>query len=147
MIVLDTTVLVYATGSDHPLREPCRRIVDAVANAALAATTTVEVIQEFTHVRARRIDRVDASRLAGSLTDLLAPLLPVSETALRRGLQIYAGATGLGTFDAVLAAATIAAGGAALVSADHAFAEVTGLRHVVPDADGVSSLLPASLAP
>lgn len=28
MIVLDTTVLVYATGTEHPLREPCRRLVD-----------------------------------------------------------------------------------------------------------------------
>ena len=85
MIVLDTTVLVYATGSEHPLREPCRQLVDAIANGVLTATTTVEVIQEFTHVRVRRMGRADASLLAESFTDLLAPLLPVTESALRRG--------------------------------------------------------------
>lgn len=147
MIALDTTVLVYATGSEHPLREPCRRLVDAVADGLVAATTTVEVIQEFTHVRARRTDRSEASRLAGSFTDLLAPLLPVGEAALRHGLRIYTDATRLGAFDAVLAAAAMAAGADALVSADRAFTEVAGLRHLVPDDGGIAALLPTGLAP
>ena len=141
MIILDTTVLVYATGSAHPLREPCRRLVDAVADGALRATTTVEVIQEFTHVRARRRDRTEATRLAGSFTDLLAPLLLVGESILRRGLEIYAGSAGLHAFDAVLAASALDAGADALVSADAAFAEVIGLRHVVPTGDEIGSLL------
>jgi len=143
MIVLDTTVLVYATGSEHPLREPCRQLVDAIANGALTATTTVEVIQEFTHVRARRMGRADASLLAESFTDLLAPLLPLTESALRQGLQIYAGAERVGAFDAVLAAATLAVGGQTLVSADRSFTEVPGLSNVTPNDDGVASLLPA----
>ena len=143
MIVLDTTVLVYATGSDHPLREPCRRLVDAVANGVLTATTTVEVIQEFTHVRALRMGRADASRLAESFTALLTPLLPVGESALRHGLQLYAGSDRVGAFDAVLAAATMSVGGQTLVSADRSFSEVPGLANVTPDDDGVASLLPA----
>lgn len=147
MIALDITVLVYATGAQHPLREPCRRLVDAVADGLLAATTTIEVIQEFTHVRARRTDRAEASRLAGSFTDLLAPLLPVGEAALRHGLRIYADSARLGAFDAVLAAATMAGGADALVSADRAFAEVAGLRHLIPDDAGIAALLLASLAP
>ena len=43
----------------------------------------------------------------------------------------------------VLSAATMAAGGQALVSTDRSFTEVAGLRHVVPDDGGVASLLPA----
>ncbi len=141
MIVLDTTVLFYATGTDHPLRAPCRRLVDAVADGALTATTTVEVIQEFAHVRARRRDRADAATLACALTDLMAPLLPVTESALRDGLASFAGGARIGAFDAVLAAAALAAGADAVVSADTAFAEVTGLRLVVPSDEGVAGLL------
>lgn len=141
MIVLDTTVLVYATGVDHPLRAPCRRVVDAVANGQLRATTTVEVIQEFTHVRGRRQDRLEAGPLAGMLTDLLAPLLAVDERALRRGLEVYSRSTRLGAFDAVLAAAALEAGSTALVSADSAFAEVPGLAHVVPSDAAVELLI------
>ena len=54
MIVLDTTVLVYAKGAEHPLRDPCRQLVAAIAEGALQATTSVEVIQELVHVRACR---------------------------------------------------------------------------------------------
>ena len=44
MIVLDTTVLVYSVGSDHPLRAPCRSLIEAIGDGEIAATTTVEVI-------------------------------------------------------------------------------------------------------
>ncbi|MGO9322650.1 MAG: hypothetical protein ACLQBY_17865 [Solirubrobacteraceae bacterium] len=47
MIVLDTTVLVYAKGAQHPLREPSRRLIEAVTERELQATTTVKVIQEL----------------------------------------------------------------------------------------------------
>ncbi len=50
MILLDTTVLVYAKGEAHPLRGPCRELIAAIADRRLDATTTVEAIQEFVHV-------------------------------------------------------------------------------------------------
>lgn len=52
MIDLDTTILVYAKGADHPLRDPCRRLIAAIEEGRVLATTTSEVIQEFVHVRA-----------------------------------------------------------------------------------------------
>ncbi len=66
MILLDTSVLVYAVGGEHPLREPCRRVVNEIGAGRLAATTTVEVIQEFAHVRARRRGRTDERGLSPS---------------------------------------------------------------------------------
>ncbi len=47
MIVVDTTLLVYAVGTEHPLRDPSRKLIDAVAAGRVDATTTIEVIQEF----------------------------------------------------------------------------------------------------
>lgn len=141
MIVLDTTVLVYATGSEHPLREPCRSLVDAAARGLLEATTTVEVIQEFVQVRARRRPREDAASLGRAYADLLGPLLPVTTDDLLRGLQLFRNSDRLGAFDAVLAATAVASQAEALDSADSAFAEVQGLVHVVPDTAGVATLV------
>lgn len=141
MIVLDTTVLVYAAGTEHPYRQPCRALVEAVDAGTIRATTTVEVIQEFAHVRSRRRDRADARRLAEDFTDLLSPLLTVSERDLREGLERWERAGDIGAFDAVLAAAARAAGASALVSSDRAFATVQGLAHVLPDDDGIAALL------
>jgi predicted nucleic acid-binding protein len=141
MIVLDTTVLVYSKGADHELREPCRSLVAAIATGRIEATTSVEVIQEFVYVRARRRDRIDAASMGRDYVDLLAPLLTVSGSEVRAGLALFESVDRLGAFDAVLAAGAIAAGAAALVSADNVFGDVPGLVHVVPDAAGVNRLL------
>ena len=141
MIVLDTTVLVYAKGADHPLREPCRALISAIADGHVEATTTVEVLQELTHVRARRRGAADAAALARDYTELLSPLLLLEREHLDHGLSLFELVDRLGAFDAVLAAATLRAGPAELVSADGAFADVPHLRHVVPDAAGVELLL------
>jgi uncharacterized protein len=141
VIVLDTTVLVYAKGADHPLRDPCRELIAALAAGQLVATTSVEAIQEFVHVRARRRDRADAAALGRDYADLLAPLLSFEAAHLDRGFHLFERFEELGAFDAVLAAAAIDSGASALVSADAAFATVPSLTHVTPDAAGVASLL------
>jgi uncharacterized protein len=80
VIVIDTTVLAYGVGTDHPLREPSQQLIRAIAGGTILATTTIEVIQEFTHVRARRRSRKDAAELARDYIELLSPLLIVEET-------------------------------------------------------------------
>lgn len=142
LIVLDTTVLVYAKGADHPLRDPCRRLIAAAVDGEVDATTTPEVIQEFTHVRARRRGDADAAALGRDYAELLAPLLVVDRAQLDRGLRLFESLSGLGAFDAVLAAAAIDAGAGSLVSTDRAFAAVEELDHVFPDATGVDPILP-----
>jgi predicted nucleic acid-binding protein len=141
VIVLDTTVLVYAKGADHSLREPCRDLIGAIARGAVQATTSVEAIQEFVHVRARRRYREDAAALGRDYAEMLSPLLKVDRDSLVSGLKIFEGTERVGAFDAVLAAAAMAAGATALVSADGGFGDVPDLPHVFSDATGVASLL------
>jgi predicted nucleic acid-binding protein len=144
VIVLDTTVLVYAKGAEHTLRAPCRELIEAIAERGIEATTTVEVIQEFVHVRARRRDRADAVALGRDYAELLSPLLEVRGADLERGLALYERSERLGAFDAVLVAAAESAAAQALVSADAAFGELTSIPHLRPDAPDLASLLAAS---
>jgi predicted nucleic acid-binding protein len=141
MIALDTTVLVYAVGSEHALRDPCRRLLAAARVGTIQASTTVEVIQEFVHVRARRRDRADAVEIAQAYAALLSPLLVANEECLLSALRLFRDNGEIGAFDAVLAAAAVGAKAEALVSADRGFARVAELNHVVPDSEGVASLL------
>ncbi|HET6951863.1 MAG TPA: PIN domain-containing protein [Acidimicrobiales bacterium] len=137
MIVVDTSVLIYATGRDHPLRAPCRCLVEAIGDGRIEATTTVEVVQEFVHVCARRVPRVDAVDYGRELSRLLRPLLTPQEGDLLRGLDLFERHDGIGMFDAVLAATALAAGdGVCLVSGDRGFAMVPGLHHLDPADDG-----------
>ena len=102
MIVLDTTVLVYALGADHELQIPARRLVDAIGDGIVKAATTIEVIQEFVHVRSRRRSRREAADSALGYAALLAPLVRPNEADLQRALGLYADHPRLGAFDAVL---------------------------------------------
>ncbi len=141
MILLDTTVLVYAKGQDHPLRDPCRDLIAAIAARQIEATTTVEVVQEFVHVRARRRGRGDAASLGRDYAELLSPLLSLTAEDLGSGLVLFERSDRLGAFDAVLAAASARAGVSALVSADEGFASIAEVSHVVPDTGGIAALL------
>lgn len=143
MIIIDTTVLVYAVGAEHDFREPCRSLINAISDGDVTATTTIDAIQEFAHVRARRRTREDAVTLANSYVELLSPLLVVEEADLREGLRLFAANDRLGSFDSILIAAATAVGADAVVSADAAFAEVPSITHIVPDKDGVAQLLQA----
>jgi uncharacterized protein len=123
------------------LREPCRSIVAAIADGRIEATTTVEVVQEFAHVRARRRGREDATALSADYLDLLSPLIIATPGELRAGPALFADHDRLGPLDAVLATTALPRGVLAVMSADRTFGSVPGLRHVVPDADGLASLL------
>jgi uncharacterized protein len=141
MIVLDTTVLVYAMGAEHPLRGPSRKLIAAIADGAIQATTTIEVLQEFVHVRARRRGRQDAAATGRDYAELLSPLLTVTREHLVQGLAVFERTKRLGPFDAILAAAAASSGATVLISADSAFAEAVDVEHIVPDADGIAQLL------
>lgn len=133
MILLDTTVLAYAVGSDHELREPCRALIAAIGDGSVSATTTIEVIQEFAHIRARRHGRAEAAATASHFVDLLSPLVPVEEPELREGLQLFQIHDRLGSFDAVLATVAMRRDQlAGVASADRAFSSVAGLAHHDP---------------
>lgn len=144
MIVLDTTVLVYAVGGAHPLAAPCQRLIDLIGDGQFAATTTAQVIQEFVHVRARRRDRRDAVEIGSRFVALLTPLLPVGEEDLADGMRLFERVDGLGAFDAVLAAAAINADAEALVSADRAFSRIRRLPSIEPGTSEFDALLGSS---
>ncbi|RIK09798.1 MAG: VapC toxin family PIN domain ribonuclease [Acidobacteria bacterium] len=140
MNVLDTSVLVYAVGGDHPKRESCRRVIASIEEGLLNATTTVEAIQEFIHVRSRRRSRADAAALGLEYAALLTPLVAPTAEDLREGVRIFEGSSKIGAFDAVIAAVAIARG-AALISIDNDFALVDGLEHVDPSSPEFEALL------
>lgn len=129
MIILDTTVLAYAVGDEHPLRAPARWILSAHQRRAIEATTTVEVIQEFMHLRARRRTRDDAAALALSFTDAF-DVLSTSAEDLRVAADLFTRQERLGAFDAMLAAVAIRVRAEAIVSADRAFADIGVLRWI-----------------
>jgi predicted nucleic acid-binding protein len=140
VIVLDTTILVYAIGEPHPLRDPCRRVLRAQADGRIAAATTVEVVQEFTHVRAQRRSRADAAALARHYLEALT-IIQTSLEDFELGLDLFTRHRALGAFDAVLAAVAVGRRADGLISADRAFRSVPDLDWVDPASSRLSAVL------
>jgi predicted nucleic acid-binding protein len=132
MILLDTSVLVYAVGEAHKQRTPCQRIVNAIVAGELDASTTPQVIQEFVHVYGRRRGRAEAAARAADWVDLLSPLVDADADGVREALAWFAD-TDLDATDAFLAAVTHLGDGTRLVSTDPDFAVLED-RWVTPAA-------------
>lgn len=128
----DTSVFVYAVGADHAYRDPCREIVARAQQGSLAGEASVELIQEFAHVRMRRTgDRPGALELAGAVSQLCR-LHAFEPADLPLALTLLARHDSLHTRDAVMAATALNRGVPAILSADRAFDVVDGLRRVDP---------------
>jgi uncharacterized protein len=139
-VIVDTTILIYAVGTEHALREPCRQLLIAHSRGHIKATTTIEVIQEFVHVRARRRDRHDAASLGRQYLAALE-LIAQEPGDLDLGLTLFERHPRLGVFDAVLAAVALNRDVDALISADRAFAEVPNLLCLHPTGAEFGNLL------
>ena len=49
VVFIDANVPIYAAGRDHPYKEPCARILRALADDPQSFVTNSEVLQEIMH--------------------------------------------------------------------------------------------------
>jgi predicted nucleic acid-binding protein len=120
-VFLDTAVLMYAAGSEHPLRAPSREIVRRVAAGEMEAVISAEVIQEILH-RFVAIDRAAVgAQLARDALDLFDPVLPITHAVMVRMPALVERYPPLSARDLVHVATCLEAGITKIVSPDKGF--------------------------
>lgn len=127
---VDTTVLTFALGGDHALREPCRSILDGAAEKTIEIHASVEAIQELLFHRLRRDSPAKAAAEARHLRAMLR-VHAFDEEVLEDSINLVDSTTIRGR-DAVHAATALAAGFTQIVSADTDFDGIPGLTRVDP---------------
>jgi predicted nucleic acid-binding protein len=131
-VFIDTAVIMYAAGAEHPLRDPCRRLLEHVVEGRLEAVTSVEVIQEILHrFTALRRPEVGAE-MARDALDLFAPVLPVTHAVMRRMPDLVERHATLAARDVVHVATCLEEGISEIVSPDRGFDSVPGIRRLDP---------------
>lgn len=136
--LVDTNVFVYARGGSHPYRDPCRRVLRAVADGAVTLHASVVLVQEFAHLLLRRasdrehaLTEVEEARSVCRLHDFDAAVWEGATELLHRYPR-------LGVRDAVHAATALSTGLETVLSTDRVFDGVEELTRVDPaDADAV----------
>ena len=139
---LDSNVFLYATGAQHELREPCRLLLEAVGEGQLEAETSVEVLQEVAHVRARRGATRDDARALARHAGRICSVHAVEPEDLERALDLFAADDSLPLRDAVHAAVALNRGATLIASADRHFDRIPELRRLDPlDRDALRDLI------
>lgn len=139
--LFDTNVFVYATGREHPLREPCRQILARSARGELRGELSADLLQELAFQRHRQTgDRaaacLDARRVAQSYV-----VHPLQVADVLRGLDLFERSDQLVGRDTSFAAVALGRGIDVILSADRGFDEVPGLTRVDPaDDEAVGAL-------
>jgi uncharacterized protein len=129
---IDTAILMYAAGGEHPLRDPCVRILDRVSSGALDAVTSAEVVQEILHRYLSIKQPGTAVRVAGQAMDMFAPVLPISHFLMRRVPELASRYPTLQARDLVHVATCIHEGITEIISPDTGFDVVQELRRLDP---------------
>lgn len=139
--LFDTNVFVYALGGTHPLRAPCRRILQQAARGELRGEASVDLVQELAHQRLRQTgQRAAAARAARRAAE--AVVLHALEPAdLTLALELFEQSSRMTARDSCFAAVALNRGIDAILSADRDFDGLPGLERIDPaDAVAVAAL-------
>ena len=129
----DTAVFVYALGSEHPYREPCRSILREAQRGALDGEASLELVHEFAYVRLRQSgDRDDAAHWARTVARVCR-LHAVELVDIDRALGLWCAHERLAVRDAIFAATALNRGIDAILSPDRDFDDIPGVQRIDPE--------------
>jgi hypothetical protein len=134
VILIDTNVIMYAAGADHPWKRPSVVLLERVAGGAIEAVIDAEVLQEILH-RYRAIGRWPDGRRVYDLTRQLFPtVLPVTAAVLDRARRLLDTDDRIMARDALHAAVVMSEGLEAVCSYDRDFDRIRGIVRREPAA-------------
>lgn len=138
---VDANVVLYSSIPSE-WREPCLRVLRAIARGQADGRTSTAALEEVWHIessaRAAAVPPGVTVRAYAAFT----PLLAITDEIFARALTLDA--NGIGTNDRLHVATCLEHGIEVILSADSDFDAIEGIRRVDPlDGESVGELLPA----
>jgi predicted nucleic acid-binding protein len=131
-LFVDTNVFLYAVGGDHPMKEPCGRVLKRVADRDITAVINAEVIQEILYryhaIRQLSHGIVVARESMRSAT----VVLPVTRADVERAMLLLESHANIQTRDAIHAATMIHNGIEGIISVDKHFDLLREIKRIDP---------------
>lgn len=132
MILVDSNVLMYAAGAEHPNRAPALALLGRVAAGELEAAIDAEVLQEILH-RYRSINRwTDGRKVYRLARELFPDVLPVTREVMDRARDLMDADAGISARDAVHAAVVQTGQLAGICTFDQDFDRIPGCSRIAP---------------
>lgn len=130
---VDTNIIIYAAGGEHPLKASCVAVLRWVAQGTWEGVTSAEVLQELLYLMDRRNQRDVGIAMAREVLAIMT-VLPVTAADVQQAMTFMEGVPALMPYDALHAAVMQGAGITEIISADKHFDAVPGIRRLDPAA-------------
>jgi predicted nucleic acid-binding protein len=132
MILVDSNILMYAAGAEHPNKAPSVAWLERVARDEIEASLDAEALQEILH-RYRAIGRWQEGRVVYDMARRIIPLvIPITGEILDRARALLDEYSTLLARDALHAAVVETQGLEAICSYDQDFDSIQGIRRIEP---------------
>ncbi|RKY00068.1 VapC toxin family PIN domain ribonuclease [Candidatus Poribacteria bacterium] len=130
---IDTNIPMYAGGTDHPLREPSRRVIMAVATGQIEGVTDAEVFQEILHRYLHIGEQEKGFRIFDLFYRIMSGnILPVEDEDVLLARELAERYTGLSPRDLIHLAVMMRHRITLIISADRGFDLVEGIERIDP---------------
>ncbi|RLC98401.1 MAG: VapC toxin family PIN domain ribonuclease [Chloroflexi bacterium] len=133
-VFIDTNVPMYAAGVSHPLREPCQRVIRAIAMGDLDAVTNTEVFQEILY-RYLHINQHEKGFLIFDHFHqlMLGHILPVEDADIVQARRLAERYSALGPRDLIHLAVIERYQIQNIITTDKDFDHVSDIQRIPPD--------------
>src|SRR3970282_1467251 len=132
MILVDSSVLMYAAGTRHPHKQPSVRFLERVASGEVDAALDAEVLQEILH-RYRAIGRwADGRQVYDQARRIFPVVVPITAEVLDRARVLLDDHRSVMARDAVHAAVVSVPGLEGISSYDRDFDRISDLKRGGP---------------
>ncbi len=132
MILVDSNVLMYAAGAEHPNKAAAIAFLERVARGEIDAVVDAEVLQEIMH-RYRSLRRwADGRRVYALARDIFPHVVPVTSEIVDRAKKLMDEDGALSARDAVHASVALAHGMKGVCTFDLDFDRIPGCTRIAP---------------
>lgn len=128
MKLIDTTIILYSLGKEHPLKEPCRNVIYRVITGDISANIDVETIQEVFHIYASRNERQRAVKAGRYLLEIFPEPFQISKNEIFLAISLLDRYPALVARDAIHAAVVMSNKLSGIISEDKDFDMIKGIK-------------------
>lgn len=129
---IDANLIMYSLGGPHPLRDPCKNILNRIKNGRILVVANTEVLQEILY-RYFSIGRSTLGEMAyQALVDLCQSIFPVTIRETDLALDLLKAHEGITSRDAVHAATMINNEIKTIISTDSHFDAIPSVKRIDP---------------
>ncbi len=132
MKLLDTNIILYAEGKEHPYKKHCVSIIKDIGAGRTDLNIDVETLQEILHVYSSRNERERAILTLEKLFILFPNPISITKREVERTKELMRSYPELSARDAVHAAVVITHQLEGIVSTDKVFDKLSEIKRIDP---------------